>query len=188
MFNTVHHHCHLFTDFYKKFICPEFKLLFIVRQIKQLHPLEGLFVGRSRWFRPTFQCNTGTLHFNNSKNMFTFQRQQNPMEIPSGVHGGFKITNPNKFSDVHRILKPWLTMLTINFRTYPTVFPTEKNKILFAISYFDKTGFNWVQPRLDFFWKTKTKNKSKKRNKCFCDGLNPYGGWSGLVIGLMGAS
>ena len=37
MFNPVHHHCHPFTDFYKKFTCVEFKPFFIVRQIKQLY-------------------------------------------------------------------------------------------------------------------------------------------------------
>ena len=30
IFNPIHHHCHLFTDFYKKLICVEFKPLFIV--------------------------------------------------------------------------------------------------------------------------------------------------------------
>ena len=47
--------------------------------------------------------------------MSTFQKQQDPMEIPSGVHGGFKLTKPSKFSNVQRILKPWLMMVTINF-------------------------------------------------------------------------
>ena len=32
MFNPVHHHCHPFTDFYKKLICAEFKLFFLVRK------------------------------------------------------------------------------------------------------------------------------------------------------------
>ena len=32
MFNLVHHHCHPFTDFYKRFICVEFRPLFIVRK------------------------------------------------------------------------------------------------------------------------------------------------------------
>ena len=32
MFNPVHHHCHLFTDFYKRFICVEFKPFFIARK------------------------------------------------------------------------------------------------------------------------------------------------------------
>ena len=53
MFNPVYHHFHLLTNFYKKFVYVEFKPLFIVRQVRQLYPLEGLFVGRSRWFRPT---------------------------------------------------------------------------------------------------------------------------------------
>ena len=50
------------------------------------------------------------------------------MELPSGVHGGFKITKPNKFSNVQKKLKPWLTMVTINFRAYPTIFPIKKNQ------------------------------------------------------------
>ena len=37
MFNPVRHHCHLFTDFYKKFTCAEFKPFFIIRQIKKIH-------------------------------------------------------------------------------------------------------------------------------------------------------
>ena len=32
MFNPVHHHCHLFTDFYKRLICAEFKPFFIARK------------------------------------------------------------------------------------------------------------------------------------------------------------
>ena len=32
MFNPVHHHCHLFTDFYKRLICAEPKTFFIVRK------------------------------------------------------------------------------------------------------------------------------------------------------------
>ena len=75
--------------------------------------------------------------------MSIFQGQQNPMEIFSGVYGGFKITKLNKFSNVQRILKPWLTMVTINFRAYLTMFSIYK-KMLFAILYFDKTIFNWV--------------------------------------------
>ena len=60
--------------------------------------------------------------------MFTSQKQQNPMEIPSGVHGGFKVAKVSRFSDVQRILKPCLTMVAINFRTYLTMFPTEKKQ------------------------------------------------------------
>ena len=98
--------------------------------------------------------------------MCTFQKQQNPMEIPSEVHGGLKITKPNRFSNVQGILKPCLTIITINFRTYPTIFPTEKNKILFAISYFDGTIFNWVQPRLENFLKNENE-KQKKTQQMF---------------------
>ena len=37
MFNLVHHHCHFFTDSYKKLICVEFRTLLIVRQVKQAY-------------------------------------------------------------------------------------------------------------------------------------------------------
>ena len=88
------------------------------------------------------------------------------MEIPSRVHGGFKITKHNRFSNVQKKLKPWLTMVAINFRTYLIVFPTDESKILFVISYFDGTAFNWVQPRLDFFFgKRKQKTKAKNATK-----------------------
>ena len=32
MFNPVHHHCHFFTDFYKRFICAEPKPLLTARK------------------------------------------------------------------------------------------------------------------------------------------------------------
>ena len=32
MFNPVHHHCHLFTDFYKGFTCAELKSFLLVRK------------------------------------------------------------------------------------------------------------------------------------------------------------
>ena len=99
--------------------------------------------------------------------MFTFQKQQNFIKIPSGVHGNFKITKPNKFSGVQEILKPWLTMVTINFRAYLTVFPTRKSKILFAISYFDKIVFNWVQPRLEDFLENENKKLKQKTQQMF---------------------
>ena len=87
------------------------------------------------------------------------------MEIPSGVHGGFKVTKPNRFSNVQRILKPWLTMVTINFRVYPTVFPTKKK--LFAISYFDGTTFNWVQPLLEDLLENENKKQKQKPQQMF---------------------
>ena len=89
------------------------------------------------------------------------------MEIFSGVHRGFKITKPSRFSGVQGILKPWLTMVTINFRAYPTVFPTKKNKILFAISYLDGAAFNWVQPRLEFFLENDDKKQKQKTQQMF---------------------
>ena len=93
-------------------------------------------------------------------NKFTSQKQQNPIKILSGVHGDFKVINPSRFSDVQKNLKPWLTIIAINFRVYPIVFPTKK-KLLFAISYLDKTTFDWVQPRLE----KKLENDNKKQKQ-----------------------
>ena len=93
--------------------------------------------------------------------MSTSQGQQNPMEILSGVHGSFKITKPNRFSNVQKNLKLWVTMVTINFKIYPTVLLINKNKIIFAILYFDGTTFNWVQPRLENFLENEKKKKKK---------------------------
>ena len=58
-------------------------------------------------------------------------------------------------------------MVTINFRAYPTMFPTKKNKILFAISYFDGTAFNWVQPRLENFLKNENKKQKQETQQMF---------------------
>ena len=99
--------------------------------------------------------------------MFTSQEQQNFMEIPTGVHEGFKVTKPNRFSNVQRTLKPWLTMVAINFRVYPTVFPTKESKILFAISYLDGVIFNWVQPRLEFFLENDDKKQKQETQQMF---------------------
>ena len=53
--------------------------------------------------------------------------------------------------------------MAINFRIYPTILLSKK--ILFVIYYLDKSVFNWVQPRFEFFlgkrWqKTETKNST----------------------------
>ena len=45
--------------------------------------------------------------------------------------------------------------------------PTEENKILFAISYFDGTVFIWVQPRLIFFLENKNKKQKQKTQQMF---------------------
>ena len=63
--------------------------------------------------------------------MFLFQKQQNSIKIPSGVHGGFKITKPNKFSNVQKYLKLWLTTVAINFRIYPIIFMLKKLFVIF---------------------------------------------------------
>ena len=84
------------------------------------------------------------------------------MEILSEMYGGFKITKPSRFSNVQGTLKPWLTMVAINFWAYPIMFPTKKNKILFAISYLDKATFSWVQPRLEFFLENDDKEQKQE--------------------------
>ena len=91
------------------------------------------------------------------------------MEIPSRVHGGFKINKPNRFSNVQKILKPWSTIMVINFRMYLTIFPKEKNIIIFVILYLNGIIFNWVQPRLENLLVNNEKKKpnNKKRSKCF---------------------
>ena len=58
-------------------------------------------------------------------------------------------------------------MVTINFRIYVTVFPTEKSKMLFAISYLDGTIFNWVQPRLENFLENDDKKQKQKTQQMF---------------------
>ena len=89
------------------------------------------------------------------------------MEIISGVHGSFKITKPNRFSSVQFFLKLCLTMVAINFRVYPIIFPTKKNKMLLAISYLNGAAFNWVQPRLDFFLENDDKKQKQKTQQMF---------------------
>ena len=89
------------------------------------------------------------------------------MDTLSGVHGGFKITKPNKFSGVQKTLKPWLTMVAINFKFYLTVFLTEESKILFVVSSLEKTAFHWVQPRLDDFLKNGHNDQKKETQQMF---------------------
>ena len=89
------------------------------------------------------------------------------MEILSGVHGSFKITKPSRFSDVQGTLKPWLTMVTINFRAYLTVFLIKKIYILFAISYLDGAALNWVQPRLEDLLENDNKKQKQETQQMF---------------------
>ena len=96
--------------------------------------------------------------------MFIFQKQQTAIEMLSGVHGNFKVTKPSKFSGVQFFLKPWLTMVTINFRAYLTVFPTKK------YIYYSQSHILMEQPLIEYNpdwkknWKTKTKNKKSAAN------------------------
>ena len=59
--------------------------------------------------------------------------------------------------------------MAINFRIYSTIFPTENIYIyiLFAISYFDKTTFNWVQPRLGKKLENENKKQKQKTQQLF---------------------
>ena len=65
MFNPVHHHCHLFTDFYKKFICVEFRPLLIVRKSNTLIFWRACLLVVPAGFDPRIY-NIKTLHFNSS--------------------------------------------------------------------------------------------------------------------------
>ena len=157
------------SSFYKLSLCVELKTFFIVRQVKPFFFLwKTCLLVVPVGFDPRFNVTQGRYILTVLKNnMFIFQGQQNPMEILSGMHGGFRITKPSKFSGVQKILKLWLTIITINFRAYLTIFPTEKTKILFVISYFIKITFNWVQPRLDFFLENENKKQKQKKQQMF---------------------
>ena len=85
------------------------------------------------------------------------------METPSGVHGGFKVTKPSKFSGNFK------TMVNDNGNQFSSItnnIPDGKKK-LFALSYFDRTFFNWVQPRLEFFLEYENKKQKQKTQQMF---------------------
>ena len=65
MFNPVHHHCHPFTDFYKKLICAEFKPFFIVRKSNTFIFWKACLLVVPAGFDPRIY-NIKTLHFNSS--------------------------------------------------------------------------------------------------------------------------
>ena len=74
--------------------------------------------------------------------MFIFQKQHNFIEIFSGVDGGFKIIKFNKFSGVQKKLKIMVNDNNNQFSSIPNNVLEKKSKILFEISYFNKTIFN----------------------------------------------
>ena len=53
------------------------------------------------------------------------------------------------------------------FSGIPNCIPDKKNKMLFAISYLDKTIFNWVQPRLEDFLENDDKKQKQKTQQMF---------------------
>ena len=57
--------------------------------------------------------------------------------------------------------------MVINFRIYLTIFLVEKNKMLLAISYFDGTIFNWVQPRFENFLENENKKQKQITQQMF---------------------
>ena len=73
------------------------------------------------------------------------------MEVPSGMHGNFKITKPNRFSNVQKYLKPWLTMVTIDFRAYLTLFLLKKQNIYSQSHILIKQFFIGYNPDWNFF-------------------------------------
>ena len=65
IFNPVHHHCHLFTDFYKRFTCVEFKPFFIARKSNTFIFWRACLLVVPAGFDPR-TYNIKTLHFNSS--------------------------------------------------------------------------------------------------------------------------
>ena len=65
MFNPVYYHCHPFTDFYKKFICVEFKPFLIVRKSDNFIFWKACLLVVPAGFNPR-TYNIKTLHFNSS--------------------------------------------------------------------------------------------------------------------------
>ena len=89
------------------------------------------------------------------------------MKALSGVHGGFKVTKLNKFSGVQGTLKPWLTMVAINFKSYLTVFLRKKAKYYSLFHTWKKQPFIGYSPDWMTFWKTAVMTRKKKPNKWF---------------------
>ena len=89
------------------------------------------------------------------------------MEIPSGVHGNFKITKPNRFTSVQFFYETMVKNSNNQFSNIPNNVPDKKKKNLFAISYLDKTTFNWVQPRLENCLKNENKKQEQKTQQIF---------------------
>lgn len=63
---------------------------------------------------------------------------------PGGGPDSLKVAKPGKFSGSQGTLKPWLLMIAINFKTYPSLFQTEVSKVLFVISYLEGAALSWV--------------------------------------------
>ena len=53
------------------------------------------------------------------------------------------------------------------FSNIPNSVPDNNNKLLFAISYLNKTIFNWVQPRLENFLENDNKKQKQKTQQMF---------------------
>ena len=65
MFNPVHHYCHPFTDFYKKFTCVEFKPFLTVRKSNTFIFWKACLLVVPAGFDLRIY-NIRTLHFNSS--------------------------------------------------------------------------------------------------------------------------
>ena len=116
-----------FVNFYKSFICVEFKPFFIVQQIKQFNFWKACLLVVPVNFDLCFPVIQGRYTWTIQKiTCLFFKNNKTNMEIFSGVYGGFKVTKPNKFSNVQKVLKLWLTMVAINFWIYVTIFPCEE--------------------------------------------------------------
>ena len=122
--------------------------------------MENLLLVIPVGFDPRFNVTQKSYNLQIGKKKIKFQKQQNPIEIFSGVYGGFKIAKPSKFSNVQKKIEMMVNDNGNQFSNIPDNIPVKK--MLFVISYLDGTIFNWVQPRLDFFFgKRWQKTKAK---------------------------
>ena len=144
MFNPVHHHCYLFTDFYKRFTCAELKSLFIARKSDTFIFWRACLLVVPAGFNPRIY-NIRTLHFNSSGRMdndriiVLFSLKRKPVEtlLDSGATQNFMSMKYVKQNNIPLIKK-------ITPRTFGSIKPDEKFRIkyetkpLWAINYTHK--------------------------------------------------
>ena len=129
MFNTVHHHCYPFTDFYKKFTCVEFKPIFIVRKSNIFIFLRACLLDVPAAFDPRIY-NIRTLHFNSSGKMdndriivlFSLKKKHVETLLDSKTTQNFMSMKYAKQHDIPLVKK-------ITSRTFGSIKPGENFRI-----------------------------------------------------------